>query len=150
MQILSSNDISIMYVLQKLRENLISNYMDNNYSPKQIMDELKRLNFNYSGSGESGLQDHIRSSFYKRWNEEKGTWEDCKQERMPWLYYTKEDESRFWSSYLSNLSPNQAETLLKDMKEILSNVKQITKAAERITKDIDYIVCKVKQHDKED
>lgn len=144
-----SNNRSIIYVLEKLRKNLISSYVDKNYSPKQIMDELKKLNLNYSGSGESGLQSHIINSLYKRWNEEKKMWEDNKQERMPWLY-TEEDENRFWSSYLTNLSPNQAETLLKDMKEILSNVKQITQAAERITQDIDYIVSRVKQYDEEE
>ncbi|MPN17651.1 hypothetical protein SDC9_165006 [bioreactor metagenome] len=68
---------------------------------------------------------------------------------FPWIF-TEEDEKRFWGSYLTNLSPNQAETLLKDMKEILSNVKQITQAAERVTRDIDYIVSRAKQYDGEE
>lgn len=144
------NNLSIIHILENLRKNLIISYVDKKYSPKEIMDELKRLNLNYQGVGESRLKSNILNIVQKRWNEEKKIWEDDKQENIfPWIF-TEEDESRFWNSYLANLSPNQAETLLKDMKEILSNVKQITQSAERITRDIDYIVSRVKQYDEEE
>lgn len=147
---MTSNNPTIIGILQKLRENLISSYVDKNYSPKEILSELRKLNLAYSGFTENVLQSNIINTLYKRWDEDEKMWKDESQLHMMFWSFTKEDESRFWSSYLANLSPNQAETLLKDMKEILSNVKQITQSAERITRDIDYIVSKVKQHDKEE
>lgn len=146
---MTSNNAAIIHILEQLRKNLISRYVDKNYSPREIIKELEYLNLAYSGFTESMLKTSISDSLRKGWNKDKEIWEEQKQISIFWSF-NKEDESRFWSSYLANLSPNQSETLLKDMKEILSNVKQITQAAERVTRDIDYIVYKVKQHDKEE
>jgi hypothetical protein len=143
---LTSSDLSIIHILENLRKNFISSYVEKNYSPEEIIVELKKLKLDYSRVGELGIQDTVRNGLHMKWNKDKKQWEEQTQ-ASSLGNFTEEDEKRFWSSYLANLSPNQAETLLKDMKDILSNVKQITKAAERITRDIDYIVAKVKQYE---
>ena len=147
-RILTSGDFTIIKILEDLRKSLISNCVDRNYSPEEILDELKKLKLDYSGVGERGIQDTIKNGLHKQWNKDKQQWEDNAQVSSLGSF-TEEDERKFWSSYLANLSPNQAETLLKDMKEILSNIKQITKAAERITRDIGFIVAKVKEYEGE-
>lgn len=76
------------------------------------------------------------------WNKDENKWQQGDQTSCLEFLYEKDDKE--YEKYLTqatlNLSPNTSETLLKDMKDILTNLKVITKNITRITTSIDALV----------
>ncbi|MDW8802644.1 hypothetical protein P8V03_15965 [Clostridium sp. A1-XYC3] len=129
-------------MISKVKNNIIGNYIDKNFSPEEILEELKKIKLEGTITNLARFKKYVYINLELVWNKDENKWQ--RDNQINYLEFLGEEDDKEFQKYLTqatlNLSPNASETLLKDMKDILTNLKVITKDIARIATSIDALV----------
>jgi hypothetical protein len=125
---------SVSIAIKKLKYNIVSNYIEKKMSPEEILDELKKVKLYIKGAKISELERYISQNMFYIWNKDKKVWEKDKQLNLFKIPELEDHES--WGKIIQNLTADNQLSLLKDMKEILTQFKGISKDITVITKQM--------------